>query len=33
MAARESRYDPVTDWYVDFASEWGSDPSVFFPTT
>lgn len=32
MAAREARYDGVTDWYAGFARAWAAEASPFLPS-
>lgn len=31
MAVHVSRYDPITDWYVDFTRAWGTESRAFLP--
>ncbi|MGI8613117.1 MAG: class I SAM-dependent methyltransferase [Nocardioidaceae bacterium] len=31
MAVQVSRYDPITDWYVEFTRAWGTESRAFLP--
>lgn len=33
MAVQVSRYDPITDWYVEFTRAWGTESRALLPDT